>query len=71
MIAQLQAQVWVEYVESAANISDDISRSGLSSKVITDLGCVVRPLKVDLLCDLVNLPFAEVLALIKATNGQS
>jgi hypothetical protein len=42
LLAQCGARVWAEYVESAANISDGVSRDGLLDLMAKKLGCDVK-----------------------------
>ena len=62
LLARCRARVWAEYVESEANVSDGVSREGLTDSMATSLGCTVET---GTLPDFTDLHAAPLDALLK------
>ena len=61
LVAQCGARVWAKYVESAANVSDGVSRDGLFDLMAKKLGCVVNEGSLPDISNLENAPLEALL----------
>jgi hypothetical protein len=61
MMATLECLVWAEYVESAANVSDGVSRDGLLDDMARQLGCAMFEVVIPEIPNLYELPLQTLL----------